>query len=245
MNADIRSAGLEKKLADLLLRAENAVSHPGAKALVASARSRWAELIDKAEKAAPPPKSIPCLKAARSGMPAFSDPVWKKGFAETNFFMNAVGKKTLSPKGRTHVSAFHDNARLYVRFLAEGRPTPGGKGIFPDGDSVGLLVRHTKNLNDYRHLLAVPDGRGYDAKAYDHRWNAEGFSVAVDCAKKAWRAVLSVPLGEIGVNPTVPGEVYVAFVRNTVEDGVRKTYTTTGFMPHCTERFKPVEFQTK
>lgn len=245
MNADIRSAGLEKRLSELLRRAETAASHPGSKALIASARSRWAELIAAAEKAAPPPASIPCLKSSRKGMPPFNDPAWKKGFCETNFHLNAVGKKTLSPKGRTHVSAFHDNERLYVRFLSEGRPTLGGKEVFPSGDSVGLLVRPKKNLNDYRHLLAAPNGRGYDAKAYDHTWDAEGFSVAVDCNQAAWRAVLSVPLGEIGVNPTVPGEVYIAFVRSTVEDGVRKTYTSTGFMPHRADRFKPVEIQTK
>ena len=234
MNADIRPKGLEKPLRELLVKAEAKADHPASKDLIRQMIRQWDVIVAAAEKAAPPARKIPYAKVAADALPGFADAVWRDARAETNFTCKLVrGATNLAT--RTEARAFHDNRFLYVRFLCEGKAGASGaeKTWMPDGDSVAVFVRAGKDLHDYTQYRAYASGAGYDAKGYDGAWTAEGFRVKVDSQEKAWRAILRVPLSAAGVNPTVPGETFLDFVRTTGRGDAWRSYTTSGKSPHA------------
>lgn len=235
MNTDIRPKGLEKPLRELLVKAEAKADHAASKELIRLMIARWDTLVAAAEKAAPPPKRIPHAKVATDALPGFTDAVWRDAYLETNFVRKLV-RGTTNLATRTEARAFHDNRFLYVRFLCEGRPGAASKEKtwMPDGDSVAVFVRPGKDLHAYTQYRLYADGTAYDAKGYDGVWSADGFLGKADANDRAWRAILRIPLSAAGVNPTVPGETYLTFVRTTGRGADWRSYTTSARPPHAT-----------
>ena len=254
MNEDIRAHKLEKPLRELLLKAQAKADHPASKALVGEALAQWDALVTAAERAAPPPAEIPYAKVAGDALPGFADDVWRTGLPVTNFTC-ALVRGTTNLGVRTVARAFHDNRFLYVRFQCEGGAADARRGgraaagtdaeTMRDGDSVGVFVRPGKDLNVYTQYRVFPDGARHDARGYDGRWGAEGFRAAADAGARAWRAVLRIPLAAAGVNPTVPGETRLAFVRSAGKGEAWRSYTSTGKPPHATGAYKPYVIEAK
>lgn len=247
MNADVRAANLAKPLRDLLVRAQAKADLPASKALVGAALARWDALVSAAEKAAPPPTRIPFAKVAADALPGFSDAVWRTGLSVTNFVFAQVRGTTNLPV-RTAARAFHDNRFLYVRFRCEGapaRPTmpkavrDGVAEAVRDGDSVGVFVRPGKDQDVYTQYRVFPDGTRFDARGYDGGWDAPGFAAAAAVQPGGWQAVLRIPLSAAGVNPTVPGETFLNFVRATGTGAGWRAFTSSGARPHATLSYKP------
>ena len=252
MNEDIRAHKLEKPLRTLLLKAQAKADHSASRALVDEALARWDTLVAVAERAAPPPAEIPYAKVAGEALPGFADDVWRNGLSVTNFTC-ALVRGTTNLGVRTAVRAFHDNRFLFVRFQCEGAADacPGERAAaadaetMRDGDSVAVFVRPGKDLNAYTQYRAFPDGTRYDARGYDGRWRAEGFRAAADVGARAWRAVLRIPLAAAGVNPTVPGETFLGFVRATGRGEGWRSVTSFGQAPHQTSAYQPHVIEAK
>lgn len=210
MNSYVRSKGREKDMRELLVRAERTAHHPNSKSLIRQTLARWDVLAKEANEVQPAPIEIP--------------------------FKGATFDKTVGSNALFRV--WHDNERLYVAVKVAERPvvgkTPGEGEWFPSGSGAGVLIRPGKNLNTYYQFLVTPDGRKYDAKAYDLYWNSPGFTVTAKPAETSWKALLSIPLADVGVNPTVPGETYLQFVADPLQEDA-----------HDAEKFKPYVIETK
>ena len=210
MNRYVRSKGREKAMRELLVRAEATAGHPNSKALVHRTLEQFDRLVARANVVAPATVEIP-YKA-----------------------------KTFELKvGETRFKAWHDNHALQVAFDQPGEaqavvPVPAGVERFPKGAAAGVVIRPGKDLNLYYHFLVTPDGVRYDAKGYDLYWNSDGFKATAKRTEKGWRGLLSIPLGDVGVNPTVPGDVYLNFVSAALQEDA-----------HRTESFKPYRIEAK
>ena len=210
MNRYVRAKGREKAMRELLVKAEATAKHPNSKALVRRTLEQFDRLVKRANDIAPETVEIP--------------------YKQKSFELKV---------GETRFKAWHDNSKLYVAFDQPGKAkssTPSPKGIerFPDGAAAGVLIRPGKDPNDYYHFLVTPDGMKYDAKGYDLYWNSDGFKVSAKRTDKGWRGLLSIPLGDVGVNPTVPGDIYLNFVASGLQAGT-----------HQTDKYKPYKIEAK
>ena len=249
MNTDIRPAGLEKPLREMLVRAQAKADHPASQLLVGHALTQWDRQIAAAEKAVPPTQEIPHAGIAAGTLPDFEDAVWEGACTVTNFSYRWPQEVIAAP-WHTEARAIHDNHYLHVRFRCEGvtdtvqgGPADGGRLL--DGDSVAVFVSPRKGANEYTVYRAYPDGGSYDARAYDGTWTADGFTVKAACAGEGWQAVLRIPLAAAGVNPTVPGDTFFNFVRSTGRGDAWRSYTSTGADAHDTNKYNPYAIEAQ
>ena len=195
----VRAKGKVEEMRDLLVKAEAAAQNANAKALIGQTLKRYDWVIGVIKAKNPDPEVIPF-----------------KG-------------KTLDTKvGETLFKAWHDNHFLYVAFDATGsvnagKAAPVGVERFPSGSAAGVVVDpRVGGQFGYYHFLTTPTGRKYDAKAYDLYWNSDGFKTQAKQTEKGWRGLLQIPLGDVGVNPTVPKLIGLNFVAEPLQRGTHR-----------------------
>lgn len=194
----VRAKGRVEEMRGLLVKAEAAAQHPNAKALIGQTLKRYDWVIGVLKAKNPDPEVIPF-----------------KG-------------KTLDTKvGNTLFKAWHDNHFLYVAFDAAGtvvaKEEKSTVERFPSGSAAGVVVDpRGGGIYNYYHFLTTPTGRKYDARAYDLYWNSDGFKTQAKRTEKGWRGLLQIPLGDVGVNPTVPKTIGLNFVAEPLQYGTHR-----------------------
>lgn len=226
MNDFIRAQKRDKPLRELLVKALGKAQHPASRGLIRRTLTAWDQIYADAEKAKPSALVLP----------------------ELSSFKGALELST----SNTVFSFYQAKGSLYVKAVAKGLPCAKKKKAnhkdetsesFPAGDAVGFLLRAGENeYAPYYHFLVTPDGIKYDAKGYDYMsFNSPDFAAKTKKTKDGWIAVFSLPLSDVGINPTLGKPFGLSGVKYSFDEkGAYKISTTTGHPVHDIGRLHEV-----
>ena len=188
--------GLEDKLRQTLVAAQQAAKHPASKRMIDRKLAQFDNLKQRFGQ-----HGIPRVEESKHEWLEATSPHWEKALVFNKFLLVDDWRlqKRNPAEQEAAVSLMHDRQNLYVKFVAYDKdlsslvmPAQGGVGVFPQGDRMELMLR-TPGKKVY-FFAAGPNGT-----LFSHP-KVESKVVNARTEKgDAWIAIIAIPLAEIGI----------------------------------------------
>ncbi len=221
----VKDAGIEDECRAALQEGLKLVRHPISRELLlrqVAAFEGWMEYLknDKTVR-----MNVPFLPVDLSQ--DFDNKAWENG-SKTDPFLLCRADGVKKAEAQTEARLTHDRKYLYIsltaynndmKILKGGELRQGVRETFPDGDHFEIFLGDPDSGTYYQFAFDVDNKAIYDGKGYEGGWDST-WRRAVRRGEDNWRAVVTIPLEEIGCNVTVNNKLMLLIYRcRKYEDG--------------------------